>query len=81
MNKSETTTNRKKSLDLLKLYSDLKDELLEYTDQYHDSMHWDIIGFYESLDEGDFYIEELESQVRAVQDLINGFKNLNFMFC
>lgn len=81
MNKSETTTNRKKALDLLKLYSDLKDELLEYTDLYHDSMYWDIIGFYESLDEGDFYIEELESQVRAVQDLINGFKNLNFMFC
>lgn len=81
MNKLETTTNRKKSLDLLKLYADLKDELLEYTHEYHDSMYWDIIGFYESLDEGDFYIEELESQVRAVQDLINGIKNLKFTFC
>jgi hypothetical protein len=74
-------TTERKCLELIKIYSDLKDELLDYTEEYHDSMHWDIVGFYESLDEGDFYIEELENQIKAVQNLINGLKKLNFTFC
>ena len=81
MKETFKTTERKKCLELIKIYSDLKDELLDYTEEYHDSMHWDIIGFYESLDEGDFYIEELENQIEAVQNLINGLKKLNFTFC
>lgn len=81
MKQTIKTTERKKCLELIKIYSDLKDELLNYTDEYHDSMYWDIQGFYESLDEGDFYIEELENQIEAVQNLINGLKKLNFTFC
>ena len=81
MKETFKTTERKKCLELIKIYSDLKDELLDYTEEYHDSMHWDIVGFYESLDEGDFYIEELENQIEAVQNLINGLKKLNFTFC
>ena len=35
---------------LLEEYFDLKDMLLDYTDEFHDAMFYDIQGYYEEID-------------------------------
>ena len=66
-------------LKLVSEYSDLKDKLLDYTEEFHDSMLWDIEGYYESISEGQFYTDELIKQIKAFNHLLEFYKALNYV--
>jgi hypothetical protein len=62
---------------LLEKYSQLKDELLEFTEEYHDSMYFDIDGYYD-----DSFVDMvvLENQVKAFQMLLDALKQINYTY-
>lgn len=60
-------------------YTELKDELMEYTDEFHDDMMYDIEGYYsEQLDDDDK--ADLVRQVEAFENILKGYKALNYKF-
>lgn len=64
-------------IEYLEKYSQLKDELLEFTEEYHDSMHFDIEGYYE-----DSFVDmvELENQVKAFEMLLEALKKIKYTY-
>ena len=68
--------------DLIREYNLIKDELLDYTEAYHDAMHWDIMGYADQIAEGDYSEREaLRCQIVAVRLLLKAHKNLKYIFC
>ena len=60
-------------------YTELKDELMEFTDEFHDDMMYDIEGYYsEQLDDDDK--ADLLRQVEAFENILKGYKALNYKF-
>ncbi len=69
---------------LLGEYEDLKDSLMEYNDNLHDAMYYDIRGYYEEVSEvynEESLFEDLNNQVKACRKLLKGYKELNYIFC
>ena len=73
---------------LLNEYIELKDEIMDYDDKYHDGMYWDIQGYAESYEyeldtdeEKADEIEMLNNQVKACRMLLKGLKALNYTYC
>ena len=65
--------------DALKRYSAIKDELMEYTDEFHDAMLYDINGYNtEECDDDD--IKDLIVQVDAFESILKGMKALKYKF-
>jgi predicted acetyltransferase len=71
----------KRYLDLVKKYSKIKDEILEFTKEYYDGMLYDIEG-YLSIDEEDYgdYLQDLENQVNACKLLKKSLQKINYIF-
>ncbi len=69
--------------DLIDEYMELKDEIVDYTDEFHDDMLWDIQGYCEYLDEDedDLDIESLLKQVKAVRLLLKAIQSLEYIHC
>lgn len=68
--------------DLIREYNLIKDELLDYTEAYHDAMYFDIDGYAEQIAEGEYdELEDLQNQVKAVRMLLDAHKALNYIFC
>lgn len=63
--------------DLIREYQTLKDELLEYTEEYHDGMYYDLEGYKESLYSYDIYIDNLEAIVCEFKNLIDAYRKNN----
>jgi hypothetical protein len=64
---------------LLRRYDEIKDELMEFTDDFHDAMMYDIEGYYsEQLDDDDK--ADLVRQVEAFENILEGYKALNYKF-
>ena len=64
---------------LLRRYDDIKDELMEFTDDFHDAMMYDIEGYYsEQLDDDDK--ADLVRQVEAFENILKGYKALKYKF-
>lgn len=63
-------------------YANLKNAIIEYTDEYYDGMAYDIEGYEECLynEEYDDY-ESLCVQVEAFQYIYEGLKRINYLFC
>lgn len=60
-------------------YAELKDELMDYTDEFYDDMMYDIEGYYsEQLDDDDK--TDLVKQVEAFENILKGYKALNYKF-
>jgi hypothetical protein len=60
-------------------YTELKDELMDYTDDFHDAMMYDIEGYYsEQLDDEDK--ADLVRQVEAFENILKGYKALKYKF-
>jgi antirestriction protein len=61
----------------LEKYSKLKDELLEFTEEYHDSMYFDIEGYYD-----DSFVDmvALDNQVKAFEMLLKALKQINYTY-
>lgn len=71
-----------KALDLLNEYYDIKDELLSYTEEYHDAMLFDWEGYNESLSEDgveDFDTDSLERVVIAHRGLLKALKDVEWL--
>ncbi len=71
---------------LLEEYFDLKDMLLDYTDEFYDAMLYDIEGYYEKVyfsDEEDreYYAKVLTKQVSAFKSILEGYKQIDYTFC
>ena len=70
---------------LLKEYFELKDMLLDYTDEFHDAMVYDIQVYYEYIDFSDeeeckCYTEVLTKQVNAFKSILEGYKQIDYTF-
>ena len=63
----------------LKRYSAIKDELMEYTDRFHDSMLYDIEGYNSEESDADD-IKDLIAQVDAFESILKGMKGLKYKF-
>ena len=59
--------------DLIRKYSHLNDELLNYTDEHYDNCLYDIEGY--SIEGGD-YMKELKGRVNAIEKLVEAYKLL-----
>lgn len=60
-------------------YTELKYELMEFTDEFHDDMMYDIEGYWsEQLDDDDK--ADLVKQVKAFENILKGFKALKYKF-
>lgn len=79
-------TNNQIRKALLK-YSKLNTELLDYTSELYDSVHYDMMGFYDSIQSIENYdtmqwsefidTEALQNQIKALEHLIQGYKLFN----
>ena len=79
-------------LELLTKYDDLKDELLDYTDELHDSMLYDIQGYREEVYEyaigeevyeyaiGEDELATLKKQVKAFELILKGYKGIKYIY-
>ena len=70
---------------LLEEYFDLKDMLLDYTDEFHDAMSYDIQGYYvriDYIDEEEYkhYTEVLTKQVNAFKSILEAYKQIDYTF-
>lgn len=67
--------------DLISEYNQIKDELLDYTEAYHDAMYFDIDGYLEQSAQGDYSdLEALRCQIVAVRLLLKAHKNIKYVF-
>ena len=62
---------------LIDRYMDLKDELLEFTDEHHDNMLWDVMGYCE---EDDIDIDTLKKQVKAFEMMLEAHKLIEYTY-
>lgn len=63
----------------LKRYSAIRDELMQFTDRFHDDMSYDIDGYNtEECDADD--IKDLIAQVDAFESILKGLKALRYKF-
>ena len=70
-------------LELLTKYDDLKDELLDYTDELHDGMLYDIQGYIEEGYEdaiGEDELATLKKQVKAFELILKGYKGIKYIY-
>ena len=77
----KSKTKNWKSKYLIDDYFDLKDQLEDYTSEWHDAMLWDIKGYHEdfnSLTDSD--IETLENQVQCFRLILQSIKKLKFVY-
>ena len=63
---------------LLRRYDEIKDELMDYTDDFHDDMMYDIQGYCSLLDDEDK--ADLAKQVEAFENILKGYKALKYKF-
>ena len=76
-------TIEERVLELLSKYDDLKDELLDYTDELHDSMLYDIQGYREEIYEdgiGEDEVATLKKQVKAFEMILKGYKGIKYIY-
>ena len=64
-------------------YKSIKEQLLEFTDNFYDDMTYDIDGYYEAscyreLDKQD--LEDLKVQVKSFNNILMGYKKLQYKF-
>lgn len=78
----------KKFYTLLNEYNELKDKIMEYDENYHDGMYYDIQGYSEiyeyELENDEERINEIETlnkQVKACRMLLKGLESLNYIYC
>jgi hypothetical protein len=67
---------------LIREYISIKNDLLDYTESFHDGMFFDIEGYIEAFSNQDYdEINELENQVKSFRLILEGFKGIKYVFC
>lgn len=77
---TNTTTKKERFECLMGKYRDLKDELLDHTEEFHDAMLFDIEGFAEERDIDAELVETLEMQVNAFVHILRGYEQLDYTY-
>ena len=72
---------------LLNEYDELKDKIMDYNENFHDGMYYDIQGYseiyqyeLETDEERTNEIETLNKQVKACRMLLKGLESLNYTY-
>ena len=71
--------NKNNFTKLLNEYERLKNELMKYDENLHDSMYWDLEGYHEELLDEELF-NNLHNQVLACKSLLKGYKKLKYIF-
>tara|TARA_R110000822_G_scaffold268025_3_gene391447 strand:+ start:172 stop:402 length:231 start_codon:yes stop_codon:yes gene_type:complete len=72
---------RKEFIELLNRYDELRDQLMNYTMTYFDSMGYDIDGYSNSVLDGDISnIDDLRNQVESFELILGGLIKINYIF-
>jgi hypothetical protein len=67
--------------ELLDQYWNLKDEIMQFTDDYHDAMYYDFEGYHEYYMDGEYdYMDELRNQVEAFTLLLSALTKIKYVF-
>jgi len=67
---------------LIHEYISIKNDLLDYTESFHDGMSFDIEGYIKAFSNQDYdEINELENQVKSFRLILEGFKGIKYVFC
>ena len=68
---------------LISRYSKVKDELLDFTSEFHDAMLFDISGYSQEASEdiNDIDIESLRVQVTSFEAMLSSYKNIEYTYC
>lgn len=62
----------------LEKYSKLNTELLDYTTEFYDSAHYDINGYWDTIQWNETIdTQALQNQIKALEHLIKGYKLFN----
>lgn len=73
--------------ELIDKYISIKDEMLDYTDEHHDAMHFDVSGWSEEFEyenEEDIDIATLRQVVEGHQKLLDALvliDNVGYTYC
>jgi hypothetical protein len=74
-------STRVQYLELLVAYNDLRDEIQDHTEEYHDSMYWDYSGYVDRYAEGDYdEIDDLRNQVEAFELMLKALCKIKYIF-
>jgi hypothetical protein len=75
-------STRVQYLELLVAYYDLRSEILDHTEEYHDSMYCDYSGYADQYAAGDYdEIDDLRNQVEAFELMLKALCKINYKFC
>lgn len=67
---------------LISEYQSIQDDLLNYTEVFHDGMLFDIEGYIDRLYDEDYSdIDKLRNQVKSFRLILEGLKNIEYVFC
>jgi hypothetical protein len=77
---TDITPKKERFEHLMERYRDLKDELLSYTEDFHDAMLFDIEGFAEERTIDAELIDTLETQVNAFEHILRGYEQLDYTY-
>lgn len=70
------------SRELVGIYHYVKDMLEDYSSEFHDNIHWDVVGYYQDLNEG----EEIDrntliSNITHFVNIFNAYEGISYTYC
>lgn len=67
--------------DLIHEYESIKEELIEYTEEFHDAMLFDIEGYVDRFYDKDYSdIDDLRNQIKSFRLILEGLKTMKYVF-
>lgn len=62
-------------------YYQLKEDIMEYTEEFHDAMLFDYEGYVEAFYNEDYdEFDDLNNQVKAFRKILEGLKEIKYVF-
>lgn len=66
--------------ELLARYSKVKDDLLDFTEEHHDAMLFDIEGYYHTRNLDAEELQKLEDKVKNFEQLLECLKKIDYTY-
>ena len=77
---NNNVSNKERYDVLMAKYYELKDEIMEHDESFHDAMYFDIEGYEQERDIDSELLENLETQVDAFEHILAGYKKINYEY-
>jgi hypothetical protein len=77
---NNNVSNKERYDVLMAKYYELKDEIMEHDESFHDAMYFDIEGYRQERDIDAELLENLETQVDAFEHILAGYKKINYEY-